>query len=155
MSLRKSLQDAVIAGLKAVVPTNVCKAANIKAAVAIDSSMPVIIVSIGEKQLDVQIFDDLRMMLVEIMILTRKEEDDVKTRLHEVVEAVEVYYRTPHDFGTLDGYTQARPAQMLKGGIQDEDHDRDWHQAVGYFLVPFEHTTTEANTSSSASASVE
>jgi hypothetical protein len=152
VSLRKALQDAVIAGLKAVVPTTTVKAKNIKAAVAIDSSMPVILVTVDEKQLDCQVFDDLRMMVVEIRILTRKEEDDEKVRLHEVVEAVDAYYRTPQDFGTLDGYKQVRAAQMLRGGIMDEDNDRDWNQAAGHFLVPFE-KSAEASPSGSASAS--
>ncbi len=141
----------MIAGLKSAVSTAVCKAKNIKAATAIEQSMPVILVTVDEKQLDCQIFDDLRMMIVEIRIMTLKEEDDQKARLLEVVEAVDAYYRTAQSFRTLAGYTQIRAAQMLHGGIMDEDTDPDWHQAAGHFLVPFM-KTEEIEASASASA---
>lgn len=137
MSLRTALQNAVISGLRGIVSGTICKAKNIKAATSLDQSTPVILVTVGERRCPEATLDELRLMLVEIRVMTLKEEDDNKASLISVVDAVDGYMREEHDYGSLGGYTQCRTAQMVWQGLTDEDNDPDWHQASGILIVPF------------------
>jgi hypothetical protein len=156
MSLKYALQDAVVASLRAAVPSTACKSKNIKAALQVDSSMPVILVSVSEDFENDQVFNDLRVMSVELRAMTLIDEDQDKALLEAAVEAADGWMRTARDFGLLDGFRQARKTQILYRGFRDEDNDKDWHQCAAVFLVPFVKTDEAAPSASpdpSASAS--
>lgn len=146
MSLRTALQQAVISGLKSNVSGTICKSKNIKAATSIDQSTPVILVTVNERRCQEAVLDELRLMLVEVRVMTLKEEDDAKASLISVVDSVDSYMRTAHDYGSLDGYTQCRESQMIWQGMTDEDNDPDWHQSAGLLLVPFAKANVETST---------